>query len=154
MKLLIVVLLMSVLLVGCGSSATVARRDLGVPVVIDTVIRTEIPLPTYQLHSPMLPTTATIVAPAIMEFAATNSTGRIIARVRVNNRTQSVTVEQEPIQHEYRFVHATIATVRNDTVVASEGSAVVKNVVAWVVWVVLFGVVFACCVVLYKTREV
>jgi len=122
---------------GCSSTPTVQRRDVGVPIVIDTTIRISVPLPDMHLSTPVLPTTSTVEAPEVMLFENRNSRGQVTARVKVNNRTQTVSVTQEPVQHEQRFVYATTALVRQDTISATSGK--VFPVLLWVVG--SFGVV-------------
>lgn len=150
-ELLIVAFLLLALFFGCSSKAQVVQRNIGVPVVIDTVLRTEVAIPTVEIDAPVLLTTATVIAPAMMEFThvATTANGSRKTRVRVNNRERTVVVEQEPVVAEMPFVFATVANIPADTVVASAPvggwvkpvavglmlfAAVVLAIVMWLQW--------------------
>lgn len=114
----VVVALSMVLGVACSPRTVRLERNIGVPVIIDTVLRTQVEIPTVEISTPALLTTATVIAPAVMEFThvAASANGIRKTRVRVNNAERTVVVEQEPVVAEMQFVFATVATLRHDSV--------------------------------------
>ena len=147
-------LILTALIVGCSSSPRLVKleRAQSAPVVVDTVLR--VPLAEVNAVYANPTTSATLVlAPEVLVFEQKDTNGNVLKRFTLNNTTRTLRHEQPATTVSYRFVYATIATLRNDTVVAERAKFLDGSLRYWLVVLAFVALLVVCCFYLYKTLK-
>lgn len=145
-------LVMGLVFAGCSNAPRIVtvQQQAAVPVVIDTLLR--VPLPEVDVvYSNPVTSSNLVLAPEVLVFEQKDSTGSVLKRFTLNNKSRTLHHEQVATTQLYRFVYATLATVRNDSVMVVDKQLFDGIVPHWLVALALIVIIVICGFLLYKT---